>query len=113
MEENNNIFLAGGDVLVYLAEPMHKKCSTKFVWGHPFSIYVSYDEFFILPFPSTHLHTFWMTPSFPLSRTYLMDGLFLNQKTNKNIRISYSQKYKHSIKNILYEKIKESGLPEL
>ena len=42
-----------------------------------------------------------------------MDGLFLNQKTNKNIRISYSQKYKHSIKNILYEKIKESGIPEL
>ena len=27
-----------------------------------------------------------------------MDGLFLNQKTNKNIRISYSLKYKHSKK---------------
>ena len=31
MEENNNIFLAGGDALVYLAEPMYKKYSTNFV----------------------------------------------------------------------------------
>ena len=44
MEENNDIFLAGGDALVYLAEPMHKKCSTTFVRGHPFSKYVSYDR---------------------------------------------------------------------
>ena len=29
-------------------------------------------------------------------RMYLMDGLFLNQKTNNNIWISYSLKYKHS-----------------
>ena len=39
--------------------------------------------------------------------TYLMDGLFLNQKANINIRISYSLKYKHSKKEyILYEEIK-------
>ena len=25
MEENNDIFLAGGDALVYLAEPIYKK----------------------------------------------------------------------------------------
>ena len=37
-------------------------------------------------------------PPFPQLRTYLMDGLFFNQKTNKNIRISYSLKYKHSKK---------------
>ena len=36
-------------------------------------------------------------PPFTQLRTYLMDVLFLNQKTNKNIRISYIQKYKHSI----------------
>ena len=30
-----------------------------------------------------------------------MDGLFLNQKTKKNIRISYSLKYKHSKKKFL------------
>ena len=29
MEENSDIFLAGGDALVLLAEPMHKKYSTK------------------------------------------------------------------------------------
>ena len=41
MEENNDIFLAGNDALVYLAIPMHKKYCTTFVWGHPFSKYVS------------------------------------------------------------------------
>ena len=41
MEENNGIFLAGGDALVYLAVPMHKKYSTTFVCGHPISAYVS------------------------------------------------------------------------
>ena len=40
MEENNNIFLAGGNALVYLAKPMHEKYSTTFVWGHPFSRYL-------------------------------------------------------------------------
>ena len=40
LEENNYIFLGGGDPLVYLAKPMHKKCSITFVWGHPFSTYV-------------------------------------------------------------------------
>ena len=41
IEENNAIFLAGGDALVYLVVPMHKKYSTTFVWGHPFSTFVS------------------------------------------------------------------------
>ena len=41
MEENNDIFLARGDALVYLARPMSKKYSTTFVWGHPFSTHVS------------------------------------------------------------------------
>ena len=45
MEENNDIFLAG-DALVYLAEPVHKKYSAVFLWGHPFSSYVSYFQFF-------------------------------------------------------------------
>ena len=43
--------------------------------------------------------TFLQLP-FSLLLTYLMDGLFLNQKTNKNIRISYSLKYKHSEKTL-------------
>ena len=46
MEESNDIFVAGGDALLYLAEPMHKIYSTTFAWGHPFSTYVSYDAFF-------------------------------------------------------------------
>ena len=33
LEENNDTFLAAGDALVYLAEPMHKKYSTTFAWG--------------------------------------------------------------------------------
>ena len=41
MEENNDIFLASGDALLYLAGPMHKKYSAKFIWDHPFSKYVS------------------------------------------------------------------------
>ena len=40
LEKNNYIFLSGGDALVYLAEPIHKKCSTTFAWGHPFITYV-------------------------------------------------------------------------
>ena len=43
-------------------------------------------------------------PPFPLLRKYLMDGLFLNQKTNKNIRLSYSLKYKQSKKNFFTKK---------
>ena len=41
-------------------------------------------------------------------RTYFMNSLFLKQKTNKNIRILYSLKYKHLEKNIFYEKINNS-----
>ena len=44
-EENNDTVLAGGDALVYLGRPIHKKYSTTFVWDHPFSTYVSYDRF--------------------------------------------------------------------
>ena len=33
MEENNDIFLAGGDALAYLAEPRHKKIFHKICWG--------------------------------------------------------------------------------
>ena len=45
MEENNDIFHGGGDAVVYLARTLHKKYSITFVWGHPFSTYVSYDRF--------------------------------------------------------------------
>ena len=86
MEENNDIFLAGGDAVVYLAESMHKKYSTTFVWGYPFSTYVSYNQFFN-PLPLYTSHILDDPPPLLQLLTYLMDGLFLNQKTNKNIRI--------------------------
>ena len=41
MEGNNDIFLGGGDALVYLTVPVQEKYSTTFTWGHPFSTYVS------------------------------------------------------------------------
>ena len=50
VEENNDIFLVGGDALIYLAEIMRKKYSTAFAWSHPFSTYLSYDQFSI-PLP--------------------------------------------------------------
>ena len=46
MEENKYIFPAGGDALVYLTGPMHKKYSTTFAWGHP----------------CTHMYSFRVTP---------------------------------------------------
>ena len=49
------------------------------------------------------------TSPFPQLRMYLMDSLFLNQKTIKNIWTLYSLKYKHSKKHIC-EKI--SGTAE-
>ena len=52
MEENNDILLVGGDALVYLVVPKHKKFSTAVVWGHPFSTYVSYADF-STPAPSS------------------------------------------------------------
>ena len=59
MEENNNIFLARGHVLVYLAELLHRKYSAKLFWGNPFSTYVSHDQFFNSPPPVRHLYTFF------------------------------------------------------
>ena len=48
------------------------------------------------------------SPLFLQLRTSLMDGLFLNQKTNNDIRISYSLKYKRSKKECIpYEKINQ------
>ena len=44
--ENNDIILGGVDAPVYLAGTIPKKCSTLFVWGYPFSTYLSYDQFF-------------------------------------------------------------------
>ena len=104
MEENNVIFFAGGDAVLYLTKSMHKKSAATFAWGHSFSMYYLMTDFSTPSF-CTHLYTFWMTsPPFPKLCTYLMDDIFLNQKTNMNIRISYSLKYKHSEKKFFAKK---------
>ena len=101
IEKNSDIFRAGGDALLYLAEPMHKKA---FVWGHALGTYVSYDEF-LNPLPLyTPVNILDDPPppsSFFLVAYNLMHGLLLNQKTDKNNRISYSLKYKHPKKSYL------------
>ena len=64
---------------------------------------------FSTPLPQyAPVHVLEDSPPFPQLRTYLKDGLFFSQKTNKNIRISYSLKYKHSKRKILYEIINGS-----
>ena len=90
MEENNDIFLTGGDALVYLAEPMHKKFSTKFVWRYPFSTYLSYDRSFNLRPLYAPVHIFDDPPPFHSPVVYLIDGLFLNRLFLKS-----SQKLNH------------------
>ena len=114
IEESNNIVVAGGDVLVYLGKPMHKKHSTTFVSDHPLSTYISYDRFFFLLPLYTFVHILddpppvYLPPPFLQLRTYLMDDLFLNQKTNKNIRILFHWNI-NIRKKILYEQINIQG----
>ena len=73
MEENNGTFLVGCDALVHLAEPMHKKYFATFVWGHPFSTYVSCDRFFN-PSPQLHIctHFGWHPSIAPVA--YALNG---------------------------------------
>ena len=73
MKEKNDIFLTG--------QTSAQKYSTTLVLAHPFSTYVSYDQFFNPP-PSvlTCTHFGWPPSPFPQLRTYLMNGLFLNQE---------------------------------
>ena len=52
IEENSDIFVAGGDALVHLAGTMHAKYFTTFVWGYQFSAYIFYDRSFT-PTPPT------------------------------------------------------------
>ena len=83
---------------MYLTGTMLIKCSTTFVWGHPFSTYVSYDHFFNCPAriysnappPSSHficLRDFIdLIPSTPIS-TLLVCHSFLILLYPRNSRI--------------------------
>ena len=66
MEGNNDIFVAGADVLGYLARPKHKKYFMAFIWGHPFSTCGSYDQFFDLShiLSCDHMYAFRVPPPF-------------------------------------------------
>ena len=56
MKENNGIFLAGGDALVYLAGPMHKKYSITFFGAiHLVRTYLMTD-FSNPPLPCTYMY---------------------------------------------------------
>ena len=82
MAENNDIFLAGGGAPVYLAEPIHKKYFTTFVWGNPLRTYVSYDQFFKPP-PSVRTGTHFGWPlSIPLVG-YVLNGRSTSQPKNR------------------------------
>ena len=99
MAENNDIFPAGGDALVYLAVPMHKKYSTTCVWGHPFSTQVCQDRFFNPPHPCNHMFAFRVTFSaVGLFQKILLSTIahVLNNMTqmlqkNKNSSIKYNK----------------------
>ena len=87
MEENNKIFVAGGDALVYLAEPMHKKYSTAFVWDHPLSTYISYERFFNpLPLyaPAHILNEPPLAPPPIPPVAYVLNGWPISQPKNKS-----------------------------
>ena len=59
MEENNDIFLAGGDALVYLAGPMHKKKNSQHLFGAIYVVRTYLRTNFSTPLPlisiCTHL----------------------------------------------------------
>ena len=65
MEENSNIFLVSGDALVYLADQMHEKYSTKLFWVYPFNTHLSYDSYNSPSPVRTFAHFGWLPP--PLS----------------------------------------------
>ena len=90
MEENNDIFLAAADALVYLAEPMQKKYFTKFVWGHPFSAYISYDQFFNSPPPVRTCKQFGWPHSIP-PVAYVLNGWPISQPKNKHSYIVFTE----------------------
>ena len=82
MKENDDIFLAGADPLVYLAQRMHKKYSAAFVWGHSFSTYISHDQFFnAFHAVRTCTHFGWLHSIPPVA--YVLNGWPILYEKNK------------------------------
>ena len=79
IEENNNIFLGGSNALVYLAELMHKKYSTKFVWGYLVRTYLVTNFSTSLPlYVPVH-----MIPLMTPCAVHILNGWLLFQPKNK------------------------------
>ena len=61
--ENNGIFLAGGDTVVYFAgQKMHKKNIPQHFFRVIHLVRTSYDRFFKPSPPGTHIYAFRVTP---------------------------------------------------
>ena len=85
MGENNGIFLVGGDALVYLVKPMHKKYSTINLFGAIHLVRTYLKTNFSTAFPCTHLYTCTHdppTPSIP-PVAYVLNGWPISQQKNK------------------------------
>ena len=64
MEENNDIFLVGGDAVVYLPEPMQKNIPQNLFGAiHLVRTYLKTE--FSTSLPLYAPYTFWMNPSIP------------------------------------------------
>ena len=82
IKENNDLFLADGDALGYLAKPVHKKYSTKLFWAiHLVRTYLLTEFLTALPLHAP-LHIFDDLPSIPPA-AYVLNGCPISQPKNK------------------------------
>ena len=82
MEQNNDIFLADGDALVYLANHCTKDIPQQ-LFGVIHLVHMHLMTDFSIPLPSfTHLYTFCMIPSIP-PVAYVLNGWPIFQPKNK------------------------------
>ena len=98
-KKTTTFFLAGGDALVYLTKPVHKKHSQN-CFGAIYLVRTYLMTNFSFPSSCAHLYTFLMTPPpFPQLCTYLMDGLFSTKKqiTTFEYRIHWKTFEKHKL----------------
>ena len=83
MKENNNIFLADGDALVYLAIPIHRKYSTTF--------------FGAIHFVRTYLRTNFLTSLFLVSYVGIWSNCFCRRVVPKK---SFKDNRTYELNNI-------------
>ena len=100
MEENNDIFLAGDDTLVYFTGPMHTKNILQHLLGaiHLVRMYLR-TNFSMPPSPCKHMYTFRVTVTavglfqkivFKHYRTYVLNNMTQMLQVNKNSNIKYN-----------------------